>query len=373
MSKKSDDTLKTKASPKGARTATATSVEALRAQGEPGWTLSAAAKGIAANDAPARAGRPFAIDDLYAYALPGEPVVSPDGTKVVTAVTTIDKKANEYRSALWLVPLDGAGGRRKLTAGTASDSSPRWSPDGTKIAFVSTRDDKKPQLFVLPVDGGEAIQITTLANGAGDPAWAPDSRRLVFTSRVESGADPDAKPDDDADTEKDDEKSDVRVITSARYKFDGRGFLEDKVSQVFTVDSDQPETAPVQLTRGDFNHQSPAWSPAGHEIAFTANRDAGWDMSAASDLWTIPAGGGEPRRLTTGGEFRSPVWSPDGSHLAVLGTADVPKIVANQQLWTCTATGEDLQSHSAGIDRSLGDPSMSSPGAGIAAAPIAWT
>lgn len=377
MPKKSNDTpaktAKTSKREKATTTTTASpSLDALLAKLSPGWALSDAATSIPANDAPARSGRPFAIDDLYAYTLPGEPAVSPDGTKVITAVTTIDKDANEYRSALWLVPLDGSGTSRKLTSGKASDSSPRWSPDGTKIAFVSTRDDKKPQLFVLPVDGGEAQQVTTLKNGASDPVWAPDSLRLAFTSRVDSGFDPDAKTDDADDKSPDDEKSDVRVITSARYKFDGRGFLEDKVSQIFTVDSAHPENDPVQLTRGDFNHQSPAWAPGGHEIAFAANRDEGWDMSAASDIWTIPATGGEPRRLTTGGEFHNPTWSPDGSHLAFTGSDDVPKIVANQQLWTCTATGEDLRSLSASIDRSIGDSSMSAPTGGIGTAPIAW-
>ena len=374
MPKKSDDIpkKKAKASTKAAKATSTASLDALRAKIEPGWVLSKAAKAIPADNAPSRSGRPFAIDDLYAYALPGEAVVSPDGTKAVTSVTTIDKEANEYRSALWLVPLDGSGDPRRLTAGKASDSSPRWSPDGTKIAFISTRDDKKPQLFVLPVDGGEAQQITSLKNGAGDPAWAPDSRRLAFTSRVDSGHDPDA-PADDTDKGQDEEKSDVRVITSARYKFDGRGFLEDKVSQVFIVDTDHPAIPPVQLTRGDFNHQSPAWSPAGHEIAFAANRDEGWDMSPASDIWTIPSSGGEPRRLTTGGEFRSPVWSPDGSHLAFTGTEDTPPIVANQRLWVCTSTGEDLRALSAGIDRSIGDSSMSAPTGGASSAPIAWT
>ncbi|MGC4105191.1 MAG: S9 family peptidase [Thermomicrobiales bacterium] len=208
------------------------------------------------------------------------------------------------------------------------------------------------------------MQITTLKNGAGDHSWAPDSQRLAFTSRV--------NPESDSE-QKDDEKSDVKVITSARYKFDGRGFLEDKVSHIFTVDTRHPEADPVQLTSGPFNHGSPAWSPAGHEIAFAANRDADWDMSAVSDIWTIPASGGEPRRLTTGGEFRSPIWSPDGSHLAFIGTEDTPPIVVNQQLWVCTATGENRRSLSAGIDRSIGDSSMSAPGAGVSTPPIAWT
>lgn len=367
MPKKIDDTPTKKSASKAKKVATP-SLDGLCARIEPGWALSEAAKAVSAHDAPARSGRPFEIDDLYAYALPGEAAVSPNGSVAITAVTTIDKEANEYRAALWLVPLDGTGTPRKLTAGTASDASPRWSPDGTKVAFISTRSEKKPQLFVLPIAGGEAQQVTSLKNGAGDFSWAPDSRHIAFTSRVapEGTPDPDSKPDG-KDT------SDVRVITSARYKFDGRGFLEDKVSHIFTVDTDHPETAPVQLTSGHFNHQSPAWSPSGHAIAFATNRDADWDMSAASDIWTIPASGGEPRRLTTGSEFHSPTWSPDGTMLAFSGTLDQPRIVANQQLWVCTSTGEDLRSLSAGIDRSIGDSSMSAPTGSPSSASLAWT
>ncbi len=363
MSKDMKKAKKTKKSGKGSSSfPIASPLTDMRASGAPNWTLAAVATVVDVAAFPARSGRPLTIDDLYEFVLPGEPNVSPDGTRVVVSATGIDRAADEYRSALWLVPLDGTSAL-KLTSGRWSDTGPRWSPDGAWIAFLSNREEKTANIWVLPTMGGEARQITAFKNGAGEISWAPDSRRITFTSRIDPEKGKEGK-----------DESDVKVITSARYKFDGRGFLEDKVAHIFTVDISMPDQEPVQLTSGHFDHSTPAWSPTGHEIAFVANRDPEWDLSGVADVWTIPASDGDPRRITDGhGHFATPAWSPDGTRLAFTGDIKVAPIVTNSQLWVCTASGGDLRSISKAVDRSIGDSSMSSPQGVVSGPKFRWT
>lgn len=311
-----------------------------------------------ASTAPKRTGRPLEIDDLYRWSLVGDPRVSPDGTRVVAPVLTIDGESDEYRTTLWNIPLNGDD-PTQLTSGQWTDNSPRWSPDGTWIAFTSNRMEKKPQIFVLPTAGGEAIQITKGENDVGEFSWAPDGDRIVFTSRL-------------APEKESDEESDVKVITSARYKFDGQGFLEDKVSQLFIVRVSAPDENPTPLTEGHFNHNSPAWSPSGHEIAFVANRDDDWDKSRTNDLWTINPNGGEPRKLTDGrGSWNAPVWSPDGASIAITGNANVERQEVNSWLYVVPAGGDRPQRLGKEIDRNVGDSSISGPN-GASGASLRW-
>jgi dipeptidyl aminopeptidase/acylaminoacyl peptidase len=326
---------------------------------EPDWKRTKAAK--VRTEAAERTGRALEIGDLYAWSLVGEPQVSPDGTRVVAEVLTIDKESDEYRSTLWNIPLDG-GEPTKLTSGQWSDTSPRWSPDGTFIAFTSNRIDKKSQIFVLPVAGGEAQQVTRGDESAGDFVWAPDSDRIAFVRSV--------APTQDEENE--DEKSDVKVITSARYKFDGRGFLEDKVAHIFLTSVSGKDDDPEQLTDGHFDHSSPAWSPNGTKIAFVANRDEDWDKSRHNDLWVLNVESKDLRKLTDGkGAWRSPAWSPDGSNIAVGGDADVARNDVNAALYVIPAEGGEPQQLSAGIDRTIGDSSMSGP-TGAAGKTFRW-
>jgi dipeptidyl aminopeptidase/acylaminoacyl peptidase len=232
------------------------------------------------------------------------------------------------------------------------------------IAFLSNRIDKKPQIFILPVAGGEAQQITSGDAGISDFAWAPDSDLIAFVRDVA----PDKDPGSGADTV---DESDTKVITSARYKADGKGFLGDKFSHLFLA-SVGNDAEPVQLTEGQFNHSSPAWSPTGDEIAFVANREEDWDKTPNNDLWVLDVESKETRKLTDGaGTWRSPAWSPDGSTIAVGGHADVSANDVNAGLYLIPVTGGESQRLGADLDRTVGDSSMSGP-TGATGASFRW-
>ena len=122
-------------------------------------------------------------EDVYELVNAGDPRISPDGSRVAFVVTAIDRESNEYRGAIWVAPLDGSAEPRPFTSGERRDTSPRWSPDGNWLAFVSNRggDEKTPMnLYVIPAEGGEARRLTDQKESVDEIAWSPDSKRIAF-------------------------------------------------------------------------------------------------------------------------------------------------------------------------------------------------
>jgi dipeptidyl aminopeptidase/acylaminoacyl peptidase len=246
-------------------------------------------------------------EDLYDLSWAGDPRLSPDGATVAYVVTGIDQETNDYRAAIWLAAADGSTAPRQLTSGARKDASPRWSPDGRSIAFVSTRESETiAQVFVIPVDGGEARKLTDLKASAGELAWSPDGARIAFSARV---------PHDDYE-ETDDRKRAPRRFRRLQFKLDNEGWTGDRRRHLFVVDADGGSGA-IQLTNGDYEDCSPMWSPDATTIAFAAARGDDWDIEPFKDLYSIPATGGEPMRLTDGtASCSAPSWSPQGDAIA---------------------------------------------------------
>ncbi len=246
-------------------------------------------------------------EDVYALTGVADPRLSPDGSRVAYVVSSVDRDRNAYRSAIWVVELDGSAEPRQFTSGGRSDRDPRWSPDGGWLAFVSNRgeDEKAPaQLYVMPADGGEARQLTDGKESVESPAWSPDSQRLAFARRVR----------DEAYDEEDERKRAPRRFTRLFYKLDSVGWTGDRRKHIFVTSLGGEE---LQLTEGDCENDEPAWSPDGSRIVFSGLRGERWDVELVSSLYAVDVEGGEPRRLSGDDEDAAmPSFAPDGSLLA---------------------------------------------------------
>jgi dipeptidyl aminopeptidase/acylaminoacyl peptidase len=306
----------------------------------------------------ARGGRPVTPEDLARIRVVGEPAISPDGHYVAVSVSQADLEEDGYTAAIWLVPTANDGGEpRQLTAGSKRDTSPVWSPDGSRLLFVSDRDTKAGNLWIIPATSGEARRVTDLENGVSTPVWAPDGRHVAFISAV--------TPEDN------NPGSDAKLIRDVRYKFDGKGFVGGKRDHLFTVDVDSGAT-PEQVTDGPYDHRSLAWAPSGRELAFAANRNPGWETERTSDIWTVVPGAA-PRRITDGaGQYGRPSFSPDGRWLAYTGTDDLELEAPDDDLWVVAASGGSPRRLTEGYDRSIANGAIGDT-ATFPAHPPAWT
>lgn len=276
--------------------------------------------------------RPIAVDDLFRIEFVGQVDVSPDGQRVAYAVTTTDLDEDGYRSAIYVVDAKG-GEPARFTSGSHRDQGPRWSPDGSRLAFISNRSGKN-QIWVIPADGGEAQQLTKLAAGVTDPTWSPDGHFLAFTSKVKPGE----EPVEEGQEDKRKPASDVRVINRIKYKMNGVGLVGDARSQVFVVAAAGGK--PRQITQGDWDHEHPDWSPDGKHLAFAANRTAEEDYTSVRDIWTVSAVAGDPVQVTRSfGPVSNPTWAPDGQSILFVAHDQQHDGSTHPTIWTVPAGG----------------------------------
>ncbi len=302
--------------------------------------------------------RPVVPEDIYDLVRVRDARVSPDGRLVAWVQTHSDRERDANVDSIWLAPLDGSEAPRAFTRGAAANS-PRWSPDGQELAFVSDRGNGN-QLFVAPLAGGDARPVTKQQGSPTSPRWSPDGRRIAFARAVgpRRGKEPSAR-------------NAPVVVRDLYYKLDGFGPFDERRRHLFVVDVSTGEEH--QVTDGDWHDTQPAWSPDGAQIAFVSDRsERRWNQLFRSDLWIVSARGGEPRRLTRErGSVSSPSFSPDGKQIAFVGNEHGDRAAGrNSALFVVPARGGAPRATSADLDRNVsgnaafGDPFQWSPDGG---------
>ena len=260
------------------------------------------------------------IDELLKVRRVGDPQVSPKGDFVAFTITDVDQAANRGTTQIYLVPL-GGGEPRQLTNDEHSSASPRWSPDGEKLAFVSARDGDD-QIWTIDVSSGALKKITSISTGAGDPVWSPDGKWLAFVSDIYPECHDDACNKRRAE-EVAQNKVKAHVADRLLYRH-WKSWKNGMRTHVFVVSSSGSEAR--DLTPGDydappFSLGGPtdyAFSPDSNELAFVSNHDKVEATSTNADVWLIPVKGGTAKNITAAnhGYDGSPQFSPDGKYLA---------------------------------------------------------
>ena len=302
--------------------------------------------------------------DVFGLEWATDPQVAPDGSRVVYVRNFFDVMTDRRRTNLWVVSADGSV-HRPLTSGTRSNGSPRWSPSGDRLLWVSTEDGSS-QLWLRWMDTGEEARITNLTESPGSLSWSPDGRWIAFTAFVEDAAAPALASGMPSAPDGAEWASSAVVIEEVDYKSDGQtGFSRVGNSHVFVVPAEGG--TPRQLTSGPYDHGSPVWTPDGAGLIVVANRRDDADFEPQdSDLYEVALADGSLRRLTERyGPDGDPAISPDGSRIAYTGFDDRHQGFQVTRLYVMDRDGSDAREIETGLDRSVGDLAWDAEGEGL--------
>ncbi len=319
---------------------------------------------------PKKSLRPITAQDLYALQLLTDVRISPDARQVVYGVQRVDRKTEKKYANLWMAAVDGSG-ERQFTQGDQTDASPRWSPDGRMLAFLSSRKEgEDAQVYLIDADGGEARRLTDLKGEISSLAWSPDGKSLLLEFT--------AKDKEVIDREADEQKKKLGVVsrhyTRLFYRGDGQGWFGHERMHLWTIDVAKGRLH--QLTSGDiYDEFNASWSPDSKSIVFCSNRSDEPDLAPEQvDIYVMPAAGGDMRLIKTPpGWSSTPVFSPDGRTICYVGPRGYNEWWQNIELWVAPADGKGLaRSVTRPYDISLTCSTLNDVGAGLEMPPV-WS
>jgi Dipeptidyl aminopeptidases/acylaminoacyl-peptidases len=307
--------------------------------------------------------RTFTARDLFGLQQVSDPQVRPDGGAVAYVRVRNDIMTDRAQRSIWLADL-ATGAQSPLVVEEGASFAPRWSPDGTRLAYVAAQPGQSPQLYVRWVATGRSAKAATLEQAPNDIAWSPDGKTLAFTMLELDEPKPLGAPLKKPEGAKWAEP--LKVIDRVNYRFDGQGFLKPGFRQVFVVPADGGQ--PRQLTFGRFDSDGPiSFTADGRGVLFSSNRNPDWEREPnESDIWRVDVASGQLTRLTTRvGPDAAPVPSPDGSKIAYIGNDDRGLSHEDAKLYVMDADGRNVRQLAAGLDRAVGVPQWSPDGRAI--------
>lgn len=330
------------------------------------WWWSAIPALVASQEpaAPSVSGRLLQLADYLEWEQVSEPRLSPDGARVAYARRVVDQLNDRWESSLWIMNADGTR-NRFLVKGSGAE----WSPDGTRIAYIATGEPSGAQVFVRWMDDEGAItQVTRVTDAPGGLRWSPDGRTLAFTMRVARGPAKDnpfarvalpAAPKGAKWTEP------PKVVTDLDWRQDREGATDDGVRHVFVVPADGGTAR--QVTNGDWDHGTPAWSPDGRTLAFSALRIPNAQLAwRESEVYAADVATGTIRQLTRRkGPDANPVWSPDGRMIAYTGFDSTDATWQDAAIYLMNADGSSPRALTKAMDRSPAGMFWSPDGTGL--------
>ena len=303
----------------------------------------------------------FQLIDIFQLEYAADPRISPDGQHIVYVRSFMDIMSDRRRSNLWILRSDGSD-HRPLTSGNENHRSPRWSPDGRRLLYLSGEEDS-PQIYCRWMDTGQSARLSRLQNPPSDVSWSPDGSQIAFSMLVPVPSDTFAsmppKPKGAEWAEP------ATVIRKLRYRSDGAGYLKDGYFHLFVLPAEGG--TPRQITSGDFNHRGPRWTPDGRSLIFSANRHDDWEYEPRnSEIYEVNIASRQIKALTDRkGPDTNPSISPDGEGIAYLGYDDHYQGYQVTRLYLMNRDGSGSRLVTGGFDRDVRNLNWSADGGGL--------